>query len=139
MIPSIRFKENSDVLPKRLVINRAVGGDAHQADKDTEELHDVRVGDRVEAAKDCVEDCDGSTHEDGHGIADVQDDRQSGACAGKQRRWKARDEINYYFASIDKTQWLIVFEYKSNILKPDLTLHCKGWKFTRTSDYTNLE
>lgn len=61
----------------------------HQADEDTEELDDVCVSHGVQAAEDRVENSDGSTHEDGHGVTDVQDDSQSGACAGKARRQRA--------------------------------------------------
>lgn len=106
---NIRFSENANipaviryVLPKRLTIDESAGSVTHQADEDAEELDDVCVGDGVEAAEDCVEDGDGGTHEDGHGVADVQDDRQSGAYRWARRggrgRRRSKSRISYHHA-----------------------------------------
>lgn len=117
---NVRFSENANipaiiryVLPKRLTIDESAGGVTHQADKDAKELDDVCVGDGIEAAEDCVEDGDGGTHEDGHSVADVQDDRQSGAYwwtrrGGRGRRSKSR--ISYHHARQHNNAYLTISE-----------------------------
>jgi uncharacterized protein YndB with AHSA1/START domain len=52
----------------------------YESDEDAEELNDVRVGDAVKAAKECVDNGDTGTEDHTRAVVHVDDDAERGAC-----------------------------------------------------------